>query len=123
MPNSTGGTAQVPEYDMKSPSTIFGRERPLLVFQNLLIASKQPVIPCPVVVALCSFELMFSNTLTRPSPLSQLQNRDIPPLRFRLRYLLRFRLRYLHLFRCDLLLNFNRTVERELLMRGVQHLG
>ena len=94
------------------------RQRPLLLLQNLLTASKDPhnsVSGC------CCSLLVPINVLKDPDAnfyqsksLSQLQNHHGP--------LHRLRLSFLSFFKGALLPNVNRMVKRELLIMAVQHI-
>ena len=103
---------------------VLARQRPLLLLQNLPTASKDPHNS---VSSFCFSLLVPVNILKRPDatfyqsyPHSQLQNRHVPLLGLWFRF--RFRFRFLSAFTGALLPTFNKMVESELLMMGVQQL-
>jgi hypothetical protein len=107
----------VPKDDLKKSSTEFSWDKDLLL-QNLLVANKYHhnslrSCCCSLLVSINVLKRLYAS-FSKSRPLSQLQNRDSP--------LLRLRLMFPSFFRCALLPYFNKIVERELLVLGVQQI-
>ena len=125
MSYSTGGDVRASEYDFKEPNTEVWSDKDLLFSFRI---SSQPanafIIPCPAAArrslqstsTITSMPISVSPSLSvnfsRHGPLTRLRLR----FRFRLRLRLRLRLRFLSYFKGALLLNFNGTVECQLLV-------
>ena len=93
-------------------------QSPVLSLQNLLISSNHPHNS----LSSCCYSLLFpiivlehpDTTFSQPKPLNLLPNRHGP--------FVRLRLKFLSFFKGVLFQNFNRVVELELLVMGVQRL-
>ena len=109
--NGAGGVARVSDWDLNNSSTdVWTRQRPLLLFQNL-IEGKHP----PYSLHICFSLIVWSGVLTSRTvgdskPGSQLRDYRGSLLSFRFLAL-----------RAALLTNFNKIVQREFLITGVQH--
>jgi hypothetical protein len=109
MSNPTGGDAQILDNDFTLRNYNLERHKVLLLLQNLLISSKQHQT---FLSNYCCLLLVSINVLryhSKSKPLGQLQNRDDPLLRLRLK------LKFLNPCKGTLFQNIKKMVEHEFL--------